>query len=345
MSRLSDIFLPGAPPVVIAEVALGHDGSLGLAHAFVDAAAAAGADAVKFQTHIAEAESTPREAFRIPFSYADGSRFDYWKRTSFDREGWAGLKRHAEEKGLSFLSSPFSVEAVELLESLGVEAWKVPSGELGSRGMLDRMAATGKPLLVSTGMSPLSEVDALAAWLSRSCPGRFALFQCTTQYPSRPETVGLNVLDAYRERYGCPVGLSDHSGTPWPSVVAAWLGASVIEAHITLSRRMFGPDVSSSLETGEFARLVEGVRFAHAMRENPVDKDALAREKAPLKVLFGKSAVAARPLSAGEVLSRGDAAFRKPGGGIPEGELDPFYGRRLRRAVAPGEEFKREDFE
>jgi N-acetylneuraminate synthase len=334
-----------ASPYVIAEVAQAHDGSLGLAHAFIDAVSRTGADAIKFQTHLAEAESTERETFRVPFSYADATRFAYWKRTGFTEEQWVGIKRHAEEKGLTFLSSPFSLEAAQLLQKLGVEAWKIGSGELDSLRMVEFMAATGKPLILSTGMSSMEEVDAIVARMTTLANGRFALMQCTTAYPTPPEAVGLNVFAEYQERYGCPVGLSDHTGTPWAAVIGAWLGAKLIEVHVTLSSDMFGPDVSSSLTIDGLTSLIEGVRFAHSMRCNPLDKDAMATAKAPLKRLFGKSAVASRDLSPGDIVDEAAVAFRKPGDGISEKEFSPLIGRRLRRAIGYNEPFNKEDFE
>src|SRR5215813_11074319 len=145
--------------LIVGEVAQAHDGSLGLAHAFIDAIAAAGADAVKFQTHIAAAESTPDEPWRVKFSPQDASRYEYWKRMEFTEEQWCGLKRHADEKGLLFLSSPFSLEAVDLLERVGVAAWKIASGEVGNAPMMDRIVGTKWPVLLSSGMSPLNELD------------------------------------------------------------------------------------------------------------------------------------------------------------------------------------------
>src|ERR687890_906986 len=138
--------------LIIGEVAQTHDGSLGLAHAFIDAIADAGADGVKFQTHIAAAESTPGEPWRVRFSRQDESRYDYWKRMEFTEEQWKGLKEHAEERGVLFLSSPFSVEAAEMLERLGIKAWKVASGEVSNPVLLDYLIDTGKPILISTGM-------------------------------------------------------------------------------------------------------------------------------------------------------------------------------------------------
>src|SRR5688500_6749139 len=144
--------------LIIAEVGLAHDGSLGLAHAFIDDAARGGADAVKFQTHIASAESTPAEPFRVNFSRQDATRYDYWKRMEFTEVEWRGLAEHAAERGLLFLSSPFSIEAVELLTRVGMPMWKIASGEVGNRPLLDAVVATGRPVLLSSGMSGMSEL-------------------------------------------------------------------------------------------------------------------------------------------------------------------------------------------
>src|SRR5512134_785022 len=191
---------------VIAEVGLTHDGSLGLAHAFIDAIADAGADAVKFQTHIASAESTPAEPFRVMFSRQDASRYDYWKRMEFTEDQWRGLADHARERGLVFLSSPFSVEAVDLLERIGMPLWKIASGETSNALLLDRILMTGAPVLLSTGMSPVAEIDAAVERVrARNVP--VGVFQCTTAYPCPPEQIGLNLIPFYRERYNCWVGL------------------------------------------------------------------------------------------------------------------------------------------
>jgi N-acetylneuraminate synthase len=317
---------------VIGEVALTHDGSLGLAHAFIDAVAAAGADAVKFQTHIAEAESTPSEPFRVRFSRQDASRYAYWKRMEFSAEQWQGLATHARERGLVFLSSAFSVQAVEMLRRIGMPLWKVGSGESFNRELLDHMAATGAPVLLSTGMSRLVEVDATV----RHLQGRgvqVGVFQCTTAYPCPPEKVGLNMLDVFRQRYDCWIGLSDHSATIYPGLAAATLGVDLLEVHVALTREMFGPDVPASVTTGELRQLVDGVRFIERMRSNPVDKDALAEDTLPLRRIFTRSLVTTRPLPEGTVLQREHLALKKPGTGLSQDRLSDVVGRRLRRAV------------
>jgi N,N'-diacetyllegionaminate synthase len=313
--------------VIVGEVAQAHDGSVGTAHSFIDAIADAGADAVKFQTHIAHAESTPAEPWRVRFSSQDASRYDYWKRMEFTEEQWAGLKAHADDRGLRFYSSPFSLEALELLTRVGVAGWKVASGEVTNTSMLDRMAGTGLPVIVSTGMSSMAEIDAVVDAV-RARGLDLTLLQCTSTYPTPPERLGLNVIGLFRERYGCAVGLSDHSGTIHAGLAAAALGIDMLEVHVTLSRRAFGPDVSSSLTPDELATLVEGVRFVERARANPVDKDAVAEELAPVREVFTKSVVAAVDVPAGTVLLEEHLALKKPGGGIPPEGLPAVLGRR-----------------
>lgn len=318
--------------LIIGEVAQAHDGSLGMAHAFIDAIAMAGADGIKFQTHIADAESTQAEPFRVKFSQQDATRHEYWKRMEFTEEQWKGLARHARERKLIFLSSPFSLEAVELLLRVGVPAWKIPSGEVSSTPMFDRIVETRLPVMLSTGMSPWSEIDAAAKRIQDSnIP--LLVFQCTTAYPCPPEKVGINLLEEIRQRYGCPVGLSDHSGKIFAGLAAATLGADMLEVHVTLSREMFGPDVAASVTTDELKQLVMGVRFIEAMRENPVDKDVIAKEMEPLRQAFFKSVVAFSDLPEGTVLERGHLAIKKPGTGIPAEKLESLIGQRLRRGV------------
>ena len=336
------IQFPRTSCLVVAEVAQAHDGSLGLAHAYIDAVAAAGADGVKFQTHIAAAESSPDEPWRVRFSSQDENRFAYWQRMEFSELQWAGLRAHAEDQGLLFLSSPFSVEAVELLTRVGVAAWKVPSGEITNTALLDAVIKAGEPVLLSTGMSPLSEIDSAVARVQAA--GRsLAVLQCTSNYPSPPEQIGLNLLGELAARYGCATGLSDHSGTIYPSLAAATLGAQVIEVHVTLSREMFGPDVGASVTTTELRQLTEGVRAIGRMLASPVNKDAAAIALAPIRQVFMKSVVAAVDLPAGSVLRHEHLAVRKPGTGVAAERLVELVGGRLVRGLTAGEFLRPDD--
>lgn len=320
------------PAYLIAEVAQAHDGSLGLAHAFVDAAADAGADAVKFQTHIADAESTRDEPFRVKFSRQDETRMDYWRRMEFTPEQWAGLRDHASERGLHFLSSAFSLDAVELLRRLEVPAWKIASGEVRTKALLEAICADARPVLLSSGMSGWDEIDH-AVMRIRSAGADVAVLQCVSKYPTPLEAVGLNVIDEMGRRYECPCGLSDHSGQPWPAMAAIARGASIVELHLTLSDRMFGPDVPSSLTVEEFRNVVDMRDAVHAMRSHPVDKDAVAEELADMRAMFGRSLAPRTDLPAGTVIAPDMLVAKKPATGIPIDDLDDVIGRTLLRDV------------
>jgi N-acetylneuraminate synthase len=335
---------PTAPErcLVVGEVAQAHEGSLGMAHAFIDAIANSGADAVKFQTHIAAAESTAAEPWRVRFTYQDETRFQYWKRMEFTPAQWLGLKRHADDRRLLFLSSPFSLEAVELLDAVGVAAWKVASGEMSNLPMFERMVASGRPIILSSGMSPWEELDAAARRVSEAKLD-LTILQCSSLYPAPPEKLGLNLLAEIRRRYGCKTGLSDHSGTIYAGLAAAALGADLVEVHVTLSREAFGPDVTVSLTTAELRQLAAGVRFLRTALDHPVDKDALAEELAPMRELFTKSIFTSADLPAGTLLQASHLCLRKPGTGLPAARLARILGRKLLRPVAAGTLLTEED--
>jgi N,N'-diacetyllegionaminate synthase len=337
-------FGPARSCLIIAEIGQAHDGSLGMAHAYVDAVANAGASAVKFQTHIASAESTPSEPWRIKFSQQDATRYEYWKRMEFTEDQWCGLKKHAEERGLKFLSSPFSVEAVDLLTRVGVAAWKVASGEVNNTLLLERIATTDLPILLSTGMSVLSEIDSAVKLVQeRGLP--LTVLQSTSLYPCPAEKVGLNLIPFFRERYGCAVGLSDHSGTIYAGLAAAALGIEVLEIHVTLSKEMFGPDVAASVTTSDLKRLVDGIRFIEKMKANPIDKDVAAAETNYMRQLFTKSVVTRMDLPAGTVLKEDHLTVKKPGTGIPAEQIERVVGRRLRRDIKADQLLGNDDLE
>jgi N-acetylneuraminate synthase len=326
----------GAPCFIVAEMALAHDGSLGAAHSFVDAAAAAGVDAVKFQTHIAEAESTPGEPFRVKIFPQDASRYEYWKRTAFTAEQWAGLKQRADERGVAFLSTPFSIEAARLLRAIGTPAWKISSGDTNNLPMLHEIAGYRQPVLLSTGMSYLEEIDT-AVELLREAGVPLLVYQCTNRYPCPPEHLGLNVLRLYQERYGLPVGLSDHSGTVAAGLAAAALGAASVEVHVTWDRRFFGPDVSSSITFDELGELVRGVRFIECAMSSPVAKDDNAAALGETRRLFTKSVAVRMPIDAGEIIMAEKLTLKKPGTGIPAKDFSKVVGKKARRRLAMDE--------
>ncbi len=329
---------------VIGEVAQSHDGSLGACFAYAKAVADAGGHAVKFQTHIAEAESTPGEPWRVKFSKQDVTRYEYWQRMEFTPENWKDLKEYVESLGLVFMSSAFSFEAVDLLDELGMEVWKLASGEINNYPLLERIAQTGKPVIISSGMSYWEELDK-AVELFKKAEVPYAIMQCTSAYPCPPEEVGLNVIPEMKNRYDCPVGLSDHSGTIYPGLAGAALGMDMLEVHITFDRRQFGPDVPASVTMDEFEHLVKGLSQIKKMVANPIDKDKKASDLQNLRNLFTKSIVTKRPIKSGEIISKGDLCFKKPGTGIPADEVATVIGKKVINNIAANSLLKKSDFE
>lgn len=328
---------------VIAEVGLAHEGSLGQAHSYIDLAAQCGATAVKFQTHIPEEESTPEEKFRVKVFPQDETRFDYWKRTSFEKQQWLELADHARQQGLLFLSSPFSELAVDWLIDCDVAAWKVASGEVNNLPMLRRMCETQKPILLSSGMSSWLELDESVQFI-KNYQSPLVVFQCTTSYPCPPESWGLNVLAEMKDRYQVEVGLSDHSGTIFPSLAAVSLGATFLEVHIAFSKLQFGPDTKASLSPDEFSQMVDGVGQINRSKASPVDKDVQAEQFGDLHRMFSKSIVSRRDLQAGHFLAESDLTLKKPGTGFAAKLMPSLVGRELRFSVSTDHIFKEEDF-
>ena len=315
-----------------------------MAHAFIDAIADSGADAVKFQTHIAAEESTPAEPWRVKFSKQDETRYEYWQRMEFSRDQWLGLKQHADERGLLFLSTPFSEAAADLLAGIGMRVWKIASGEVGNVPLLKKVITSGQPVILSSGMSNWSELDK-AVEIVRENGNPLALLQCTSAYPCPPERVGLNLLEEVRQRYDLPAGLSDHSGNIFAGLAAVTLGAQVLEVHVALSREMFGPDVPASVTTTELRQLADGVRQIERMIDSPVDKEEMAEELEPLRNLFTKSVVAGTDLPAGTELMREHLKLKKPGTGLMASYLPELVGRKLRRDLKKDEFLLLQDLE
>ncbi len=323
-----------------------HDGSLGQAHAFIDAVAKTGADAIKFQTHIAEEESTPSEPFRVNFSYCDKTRYDYWKRMEFTHEQWRGLYDHALEKGLDFLSSPFSIAALEMLDQIGVPAWKFGSGEVFNNLLLRRAIDTGKPIILSTGLSTLEEIDKQVKTVQKA-GNPLLLMECTTAYPSEPEEIPIQLIHEYQERFCCPIGISDHSATIYPSLAAFALGARAVEVHVTMSREMFGPDVKASVTMQELKQIVNGAEFITKMLEAQQDKRGLSENRKELRVMFSKSIYAKRDLRVGEVLTDNLLGIKKPfcEDGIAVEDYDKVLGKRVLVDIAKNTAIKWESID
>ncbi len=311
--------------LIIAEIGSVHDGSFGNAKRLIDAIATTGADVAKFQTHIAAAETLHNAP--MPSYFKGEPRFEYFERTGYSREKWAELKAHCESVGLEFISSPFSIEAVELLDSIGMVRWKIPSGEITNLPMLDALAQTGKPVILSSGMSSWAELDRAVETILKH-HDRLSILQCTSEYPCPYEEVGMNVMLEMRGRYNLPVGFSDHTLTIYAPIVATTLGASIIEKHFTFSRLMYGSDARHSLEPNEFKQMVDGIRAAELMIGSQVDKDAVVVKMREMKDIFEKSVVSVVDIPADTLITADMLAVKKPGTGIPARRLNEVIGCR-----------------
>jgi sialic acid synthase SpsE len=311
---------------VIAEAGMNHDGSLGNAIRMAEVASECGADAVKFQLHDAGAETT-RDAPSPPY-FRHETRWEYFERTAFSDEEWARLKEASERAGIEFVCSVFSTEAVDRLERLGVGRYKIGSGEVTNLELVRRVAATGKPVLLTSGMSSWEELDAAV----EAAGDNVTVMQCTSEYPTPPEHVGLNVFAELRERYGKPVGFSDHSLGNYAAFAAVTLGAVVVEKHFTLSNAAYGPDASLAMEPDQLEDLVEGIRSIETMLDNPVDKNELDGLR-DMKLVFEKSVVSTCDIPAGAEISPTMLAAKKPGTGIPARKLDQVVGRTARVTI------------
>jgi len=314
---------------IIAEVGSVHDGSFGNAMKLIDLAATCGADAVKFQTHIAAAETL--KGAPMPPYFKGEPRFEYFERTGFSPAQWRALREHAEQAGLKFISSAFSIEAVELLHAVGVDGYKVPSGEVTNLPMLEALGRKRKQVLLSSGMSNWSELDAAVETL-RKHHDNIIVLQCTSMYPTPDVHVGLNVIGEMAVRYRLPVGFSDHTLDNFAAFAAVTLGAGVVEKHLTFSRKMYGSDAANAAEPEQFADLVRGIRAIAAMRANPVDKDDLAPYR-DMKRIFEKSVVSVVEIAEGTTITADMIALKKPGGGIPPARLPEILGKRAARAI------------
>lgn len=327
----------GHPCFVVAEAGVNHNGSLELALQLVDAAAAARADAVKFQTFRADrlaSPEAPKAGYQRQTTAPEESQLDMLRRLELSAEAHRRLQHHSEERGILFLSTPFGEDSADLLEGLAVPAFKISSGDLTNLLFLRHVARKGKPLLVSTGMATLDEVRCAIDAIRAEGLDAIVLLQCTSAYPADPRDANLRALETMRAEFGLPVGYSDHTPGQETALAAVALGACIIEKHLTLGRTLPGPDHAASFEPGEFAKLVEAVRTVEAALGTG-QKVPAASELDTLNVAR-KSLVAARDIAAGEILTEESIAIQRPGTGLAPARRADIVGRTVRIPVARG---------
>ena len=329
----------GHPTFVIAEAGVNHNGDLSRALLLVDEAAAAGADAVKFQTFSAErvaAATAPKAVYQQETTGSAGSQLDMLRGLELSRDAHCSLQDRCRKRGVIFLSTPFDESSVDLLESLGVPAFKIPSGEITNAPLLEHIAAKGRPVIASTGMSTLEEVQAAIAVLRAAGARELALLHCVSEYPARPADVNLRAMETMRRATGLPVGYSDHTLGVEVALAAVALGAVIIEKHFTISRALPGPDHRASLEPHELHALIRGIRsvqsaLGHGRKEPAPGEADVAR-------VARRSLVAARDIHPGTTITRDMVAILRPAGGLSPMMLGQVIGRRAVIKIQAGEQ-------
>ena len=323
---------------------MNHNGSLDLALRLVDAAAEAGADAVKFQTFTAEqvvSLAAPKAAYQEVNTGRGGSQLEMVKALELDAAQHRQIQAHCRDKGIMFLSSPFDRGSVDLLVKMGVPALKIGSGELTNHEFLAYLAHQGLPLLLSTGMSAMHEVESALAVIRRNGSPAVALLHCVSNYPAAPCDCNLAAIDNMRKAFGLPTGWSDHTLGLQVSLAAAARGAALVERHLTLDNSLPGPDHAASLEPDELRALIKGIRDIEASIGTGVKQQCPSEQNTA--AVARRSLHAARTLAAGHRITAGDLMMLRPGTGIPADQMDRVLGRTVSRTIPAGNILFEED--
>jgi N,N'-diacetyllegionaminate synthase len=326
------------PILIIAEAGVNHNGSLDMAFRLVDAAKEAGADAVKFQTFRAEnlaTASAHKAAYQERTTSGSETQFEMLKRLELGVDEHRKLVEHCRKIGIQFLSSPFDLESADLLATMDLPLYKIPSGEITNVPYIHHIAAKGKPIILSTGMCTLGEVEEALKTLHDAGATDITLLHCVTEYPAPFDEINLRAMQTMRTAFGLPVGYSDHTPGIEISIAAAALGAVVIEKHFTLDRNLPGPDHAASLEPAELKQMVTAIRHVEAALGNGIKVPAIC--EVPNMSVARKSVVAARVLQAGHKLQPQDLAIKRPGNGIQPRQINDLIGRTVGRDVQKDE--------
>lgn len=328
----------GAPCFIMAEAGVNHNGSLEMAKRLVETAVSAGADAVKFQTFKAErlaSASASKAAYQLQTTDASESQVAMLRRLELSAADHRALQAYCRKRRILFLSTPFEEDSADFLADLGVPAFKIPSGEITNLPFLAHVARKGKPMIMSTGMSTLTEVRQAVETIRAAGNDQLVLLHCVSAYPADPADANLRAMQTLSSAFGVPVGYSDHTPGIEVALAAVALGACLVEKHFTLDRNLPGPDHLASLEPEELRALVRGIRIVERSLGHG-RKEPTASEAETVAVVR-KSVVAAHNLPAGALVERADLAMKRPGTGIPPGEASRVVGRRTRRSLTADE--------
>ena len=330
---------------IIAEAGVNHNGSVETALKLVDAAKQIGADCVKFQTFKAEnivSRLSPKASYQLKVTDSAESQYDMLKKLELQEEDFITIKNHCDKKEIKFLSTPYNFEDVDLLMNLGVDTFKIASGQLVELPFLKYAARLQKRMIISTGMANLAEVYEAVTAIRSTGNNNIVVLQCNTDYPSNLADSNLKAMCTMRDALNVSIGYSDHVQNNYACFAAVAMGATIIEKHFTLDKKMEGPDHSSSLEPNEFKELIEGIRGIELAIGNGVKTPSASEQKNT----FGmrRSLVAKTQLTKNQILNEGDFAFKRPANGLSPNHLDLLIGRKLSKDMNKDEPFTNDCF-
>lgn len=319
---------------IIAEAGVNHNGDPLLARKMIEVAVRAGADAIKFQTFHAEdvvLESAGKAEYQKKTTGANDSQYSMIKKLELTEKNFFDIARFAHKKKIMFLSTPFDIKSVEILERIGVPAYKIPSGEINNHPLLSYIAQKHKPVIVSTGMATMDEIHSAVTVLSENGVSQIALLHCITSYPAKIEDLNLRVIQKLHQKFKIPVGFSDHSLGIIGSIAAVTMGASIIEKHFTLDKSMEGPDHQASLNPNELCSLIEGIRQIEQAMGDGIKK--ITPDEKAIRSVARRSIVSITDIPAGSVINGTMIALKRPGTGIDPLFLDRVKGKKTQISI------------
>tara|TARA_B100000902_G_scaffold313815_1_gene304357 strand:+ start:2750 stop:3781 length:1032 start_codon:yes stop_codon:yes gene_type:complete len=317
--------------LIIAEIGQSHDGSLNYVHSFIDQCASAGVDVIKFQSHYAEEESSEDDYFRTFTTYKKESRYQYWKRMEFSEDEWVKIYKHVKSKKMLFSASVFSNKSIKVMNKIGIDIWKIASGESLSLDLIGQITKVSKkPIFISTGMSYKSEVDKIYNFV-RKKKNPFLLMHCTSQYPADYKNLGINIIDNFLKKYNCPIGYSDHSGSLNVPLVALEKKISALELHISFDKKIYNPDSSSSISFKDLKFLCEYLKNKNKILSFNKTKDQIANIVKKNRVIFSKSLAFKKDMKKDSKIESNDLTLKKPGTGIKISNINKILGKKLKK--------------
>lgn len=315
--------------LVISEIGQSHDGSLNYVHSFIDEAANSEVDIIKFQAHYADEESTYDDTFRTFTTYKKETRYQYWKRMEFTKEEWSNIYKHTKKRKMLFSSSVFSSKSIDVMKKIGIDIWKISSGESLNLNLVKEITKIStKPIFISTGMSYQNEIDKVSNFMKKKT-NEFLLMHCTSEYPCNYKNIGINILNDYLKRYKCPVGYSDHSGSLEVPLIALQYNISAIEVHVVFNKKIFNPDASSSIDFKELKFLTSYLKKKSSILSNRRSKNSITDKLKKNRKLFSKSLALKSDMKKNQIIKYEDLTLKKPGTGLNILNIKKIIGKKL----------------